>query len=489
MADNSKYIINIQRKKVILEERSEAKLVFEGGITGAPGVATGKLRFIPDLAKIKKLRRGDILLTKEVQPGWGQILKLPVGIITSHGGPTSHIGVLSRDMDIPCIVGADDAIGKLKKLDNQFVTIDASEKKIYKGKLPLNIVNQKIDIRELKPTKTKIGLMFAHPRPEKYFAPLSNYASYGGNNLLRTEFALLLEIGIHPRALVDHFHGILQDKELTSKINKLIKGYNNAKEFYIDIMAKSIGECTSIFPEHETVIRTLDTKTNEYRDLLGGENYEKEEINPMMGWRGALRFISPANRQVSIWELEVMKRLMKMGHNHLSLTIPVCRDPIELLGGEELRQKMKKAGRKDWQEWKGIYEIMEEVGIRPHTDIKVGIEIETPSNVIRSDEFAAVLDFSTFGPNDLTQFCLACDRENAEINKIYSSDNPAILEAIRKVTRSFKRAGKTINIVGQNFSQILLETLLQEGIDSIGTSWEGYFDLVEKIAELEKHIK
>lgn len=485
MKDNAKHI-NIVRKKISLDSNNRANSVFDGGITGAPGVAVGRLCFVPDLSQIKKLQKGDILLTKEVQPGWGNVLKLPAGIITDRGGPTSHIGVLSRDMDIPCIVGSDNAIEKLKNLDGQIITIDASEKKVYQGELSLDATEKEINIENLKPTKTKTGLMFAHPMPEKYFAPLGNYASYDGNKLLRTEFSLLLEIGVHPLALVDYFYGKLKNEDLKIKIDKLIAGYDNAKEFYIDVMAKSIEQCVSIFPEHETVVRTLDTKTNEYRDLLGGKNYEKEETNPMMGWRGALRFISPANRQVSIWELETVKKLMGMGYKKLALTIPVCRDPIELIGGEELRQKIKKAGFKDWQEWKGIYEIMEEVGIRPHKDIKVGIEIETPSNVIRSDEFADVLDFSTFGPNDLTQFCLACDRENAEINKIYSSDNPAILEAIKKVIRSFKKAGKTINIVGQNFSQIFLETLIQEGIDCIATSWEGYFDLVEKVAKIEK---
>lgn len=480
--------IKIKTKSIKKETIKNIQPVFEGGINVSSGVVSGRLCCVEDISKIDKVKDQDILLAKEIQPGWGSVLKKPAGIITDRGGPTSHVGVLARDMQIPCLLGTRNATEILKSLDGTSITLDATNRRIYQGELELGEKEEKIDIANLPVTKTKIGLMFAHPTPERDFAGLREFPSFGGNKLIRTEFSLLLEIGIHPRALADHYQGNLKSRELRVKINNLISDYKDAKEFYIEKMAASIAENIRIFPEHESIIRTLDTKSSEYRQLLGGESYEGEESNPMMGWRGALRFISPEHREVSLWELEVIKRLMEMGYKNLALTIPIVRDPLELTGGKNLREMMKGNNYEDWQDWKGVFEIMNEAGIEPHKDIPVGIEIEVPSNVIRSDEFAEILDFSTFGPNDLTQFCLAVDRENAELSRIYKPTNPAVLKAMKAVIRSYKKFGKRINIVGQNFAPEFLEFLVGEGIECIGTTWDSYFDVVKTVSKIEKNL-
>jgi len=433
-------------------------------------------------------------LAKEVQPGFGSVLKKPAGIIIERGGLTSHIGVLSRDMGIACIVGiGEEGLSILKKFDGKMVTIDAAHNKIFEGKLEVEEKEESVNIGELKTTKTrlgltKIGLMFSYPMPEKELALLGKYPSFGGNLLIRTEFILLLEIGIHPLALVQHYQKKLTPADLKEKIDKAISYYGDAKTFYIEKMVQGIIENLKVFPEHPAIIRALDVKSNEYKELIGGNFYEPEESNPMMGLRGAFRFIHPQFREISKWEIEVIKKIREKGYKNVKLSFPMVRDPLELVGGEKLREKIKKASFENWQDFKGIFEIMEEAGLKPHKDIKVGIEIEVPSNVIRSDEFAEILDFGQFGPNDLTQFLLACDRENLQLNRVFDPSNEAVLWAIRKTIKSFKKFGRGITIVGQNFPQDLLRILLEEKIDCIGTTGEGYFDLVKKVVEIEKSL-
>ncbi len=469
--------------------------LFEGGMGVSPGIASGKLRYVPELSQAEKIEEGEILLAREIQPGWGSVLKKPAGIIVEHGGLTSHIGVLSRDMGMACIVGIGmEGLLILKKFDGKFITIDATNSKIFEGKPEIEEKEEKIDIEVLKATRTrtgltKIGLMFSYPIPEKELALLDKYSSFGGNLLIRTEFILLLEIGIHPAALVDFQRGKIKDDNLNKKIKEAISYYGDAKTFFIEKMASGIIGNLDVFPRHPSTVRVLDIKSNEYKGLIGGNFYEKDESNPMMGFRGAFRFISPEMREVSRWEIEAIKKLKERGYKNLQLTFPMVRDPLELLGGEKLREKMKKAGFENWQDYKGIFEIMEEVGLKPHQDIKVGIEIEVPSNVLRADEFAKILDFGQIGPGDLTQFCLAVDRENLKLSRVFNSANEAVTEAVKMVIRSYKRLGKEISIVGQSFPEEFLKVLIEEKIDCIGTAGEGYFDLVKKIAKIESTLK
>lgn len=482
--------IKLKTKKI--KSESGAKLIFEGGMGVSAGIASGKLRYVPELNVAEKIQDGEILLAREIQPGWGSVLKKPAGIIIETGGPTSHIGVLSRDMGIACIVGVGmEGLLILKKFDGKTVTIDAAHNKIFEGKLESEEKEEKIDIGALEATHTrtgltKVGLMFSYPIPEKELAFLNKYPSFGGNLLIRTEFLLLLEIGIHPMALVQHYENKMFEENLRNKIDKAVSYYGDAKNFYIEKMVQGIIENLKFFPDHSSNIRTLDIKGSEYKELIGGSFYETEEANPMMGFRGAFRFISPQFREISKWEIEVIKKLIEKGYKNIKLTFPMVRDPLEILGGAKLREKTKKAGFENWQDFKGIFEIMEEAGLRPHEDIEVGIEIEVPSNIFRIEEFAEILDFGQIGLNDLTQFCLACDRENLQLNKIFNPANEAIISAARKAIRAFKGAGKEISVVGQNFPEEFLKALLEEKIDCIGTTGEGYFDLVKKISEIEK---
>jgi len=482
-------IIRLKYGKI--RETSGMRSLFEGGMGISPGVVSGRLRYISELSKAKNIRNGEIILTKEIQPGWGSVLKKPAGILVEYGGPTSHIGGLSRDMGIACIVGIGQAgLSNLKKFDGKIITIDAVRSMVFEGRPDIEEIEERIDIEELKSIRTrtglaKVGLMFSYPLPEKELAFLDDYRFFGGNLLIRTEFILLLEIGIHPLVLFWHFKRRITDKILKKKIDRIISYYGDAKTFYIEKMVQGIIENLKIFPNHSSNIRTLDIKSSEYRELIGGKLCEKNESNPMMGFRGAFRFISPEEREISKWQLEVIKKLKGMGYKDLKLIFPMVRDPLELVGGEKLREKMKKAGFLNWRDYKGIFEIMEEVGLRPHKDIKVGIEIEVPSNVFRAEEFAKILDFGQIGPNDLNQFCLACGRENLQLSRVFNLSNPTTILAAKQAIKAFKKFNKEITIVGQNFPDEFLRMLIKEKIDCIGTTSEGYFDLVKKIAELE----
>lgn len=484
----------IKLKIKTIKDESNAHLIFKGGLGVSPGIASGKLRYMAELSQAIKVEEGEIILAKDIQVGWGSVLKKPAGIIVQHGGPTSHIGVLSMDMGIACIVGiGEEGLLILKEFDGKIVTIDATHDKIFEGKPEFEEKERVIDIGTLKTTKTrtgltKVGLMFSYPVPEKELSVLNKYSSFGGNLLIRTEFILLLEVGIHPMALIQHYENKIFNAELKEKIDKAISYYGSARNFFIEKMVNGIINNLNVFPDCPNTIRTFDIKSNEYKELIGGSFYEKDESNPMMGFRGAFRFISPEEREISKWQLEVIKKIKEMGYKNLKLIFPMVRDPLELAGGERLREKIKKAGFENWRDFKGIFEIMEEVGLKPHQDIKVGIEIEVPSNVLRAEEFAEILDFGQIGPNDLTQFCLASDRENLNLNKVFNPANPAVITAVKKVIKDFKSKNKEITIIGQNFPEEFLKVLIEEGIDCIGTTGEEYFDLIEKIAEIEENL-
>lgn len=488
MTDENKYNIKLKKKVISRKHQKGAEIILKGGIGVSPGVASGKVNYIKKTSELNKLKKGEILVAEEVDAGWGHALKEINGIIINRGGRTSHIGVLSRDLGIPCILGTNNATEILKPREGKWITLDSTNQRVYKRALEIEEKEEDFDIRNLERINTKVGLMFSFQNRVKDFSALKEYSSFGGNILIRSEFILLSEIGVYPLALRDHFYGKLKNFKLKNLIDGLIRNYKNAKEYYIEKLSKGIAKCASIFPENDTIIRTLDIKSNEYKSLPGGEEYLEKETNPMMGLRGAYYFISPSQREISRWTIEAVKRAMRMGYKNISLAIPIVRDPLELTGGKELRKWMKKSGKKDWKEWKGVFEIIKETGIEPHKDLKIGIEVEVGTNILRSDEFANVLDFGTFGPNDLTQFLLAVDRECGELSRVYTLDNKAVNLGIRKAIKEYKKRGKKINIVGQNFSLSFIKLLVEKKIDCIGVSVDSYIDTVKRIAKMEREL-
>lgn len=478
-------IVEMKRKEIAKGVVTTA--IMSTGRTGSPGVGSGKV-FIANSVQdaINNLKKGDILVTKRTDPDWNPILHLPSAVITDIGGVNCHAAIISRERSIPCIVGSGNATETLTHYSGEYVTLDAEKNTIYEGALPLLLTGEDIVISELlnNPTKTQIGLIISNPDTARRMHSLKELGNNFLISLLRIEF-LLTEIGVHPRTLEDYDKNKISDKTLIKNIEKKIQGYKSGKDYYISKLSEGIAQFASVFPDSKITLRTTDFKTNEYGSLIGGNLYEKEEANPMMGWRGLIRSLSPENRETTKWEMEAIKTAREMGYKNIQVMFPVVRDPIELTGGAEL----EKIG------CKGIFEIMNEVGLtRGRDGLQVGMMVEVPANVILIDSFIDTgLDFISFGTNDLTQFTLAVDRDgNENIQSIgYKETNPAVVEMVKHVIKRCNARGVKTGICGQAPSNNpdFVEMLIKEGVGSIGVMPDRFLPTYNLVRAAEKILK
>lgn len=480
------------KRKIIAEGVGEkADIIFKGGITGAPGVASGIAVLADTIEEARQAidspenkGKNIILVTKETKPDWVSVMEKVNGIITRVGGATCHAAIVSRELEVPCIVGAGATNKVFEKYAGKQITLDATERKIYEGELTLQEIGENIDVRELlkKPTKTKIGLIISNPDMARKMHALSELGPNFMISLLRIEF-LLNDIGVHINSLVDFDKGELAP-DLRKKVAEKITGYASGKEYFITKLSEGIASFAAVFPQSDITVRSTDFKTNEYENLIGGNAYETEEENPMMGWRGLVRSLAPENREAFKWELEAIKKAREMGYENIKLMFPVVRDPKELTGDPEL----------DAIGFKGAYEIMDEVGLkRGEGGLKVGIMVEVPTNAIRIHDFIDTgIDFISFGTNDLTQFTLAVDRDNEKLQKLswYGETNPAVVHLVKGAIRACKERGVETGICGQAPSNKpeFAKMLVEEGIGSIGVMPDRFLPTYRLVKEAEKNL-
>lgn len=484
-------VVEMKRKVIAQGAAEEANIIFKGGITGSPGVASGIAILANAIEEAKEKidspenkGRNFILLTKETKPDWVPVMKKVNGIITRVGGATCHAAIVSRELEVPCIVGAGEIGEVFEKYAGKPITLDATERRIFKGELPLREIGEDIDVRNLlkNPTKTKLGLIISNPDMARKMHALSKLGSNFMISLLRIEF-LLHEIGVHVNALVDFDKGNLA-ADLQKKVAKKIAGYSSGKDYFVTKLSEGIANFAAVFPGSDITVRSTDFKTNEYESLIGGNTYETEEENPMMGWRGLVRSLSAENREAFKWELEAIKKAREMGYENIKLMFPVVRDPKELTGDPEL----------DAIGFKGAYEIMDEVGLkRGKNGLKVGIMVEVPTNAVRINDFIDTgIDFISFGTNDLTQFALAVDRDNEKLQKLswYGETNPAVVNLVRGVIRACRQRGVETGICGQAPSNKpeLVKMLVEEGIGSIGVMPDRFLPTYRLVKEAEKNL-
>lgn len=484
-------VVRMREYVVSEEEAGKAETLFKGGISGCPGAAAG-IKLIAEtvdeantLLKSEKYKGKDVILvTDRTDPDWVPIMKKVKGIIARVGGPNCHAAIVSRELGIPCLVGVEDQIEALKNDEIQEITLDVRGLKVYKGKLSLKEIGEDIDVREIlnNPTETIVGINMAMPEEARKLHALAELRDKFKISLLRIEF-LLQDIGVHVNALVDFDEGKIDpNSDLYKRIADKIVGYGSGREYYIGKLSEGVASIASTFPNSDIILRTTDFKTNEYRNLIGGERYESIEDNPMMGERGLIRSLFPKNRAAFKWELEAIKKARDMGYGNIKIMFPVVRDPKELTGGPEL----------DAIGFKGAYEIMEEVGMERGKDgLKVGIMVEDPANVVRIDDFIdAGLDFISFGTNDLTQFTLAVDRDNGVLAKIpwYGETNPAVVSQVRRVIKICKSRGVETGICGNapSNSPEFVRMLVEEGIDSIGVTPDRILPTIGLVRQEEK---
>ncbi|MGB9681240.1 MAG: phosphoenolpyruvate synthase [Minisyncoccia bacterium] len=426
------------------------------GIAIGNQIAFGKVRVIKSLKELPQLQKGEILVTKMTDPDWTSAMSLASAIITDEGSKTCHAAIISRELGIPCIVGTKLATKILKT--GQEITLDCSsglEGKIYSGKIDFKV--KKYQLKEIPKLPVKICLNIGAPE----IAFQTSFLPNDGVGLAREEFIIAEKIKIHPLALL-HFNSLKRiikgkSKEkiifngktffrqelqrIVAKIEEMTIEHKDKKEYFVKELAEGIAQIASAFYPKEVIVRFSDFKTNEYKQLIGGEIFEPEEENPMLGWRGASRYYD--KRYQSAFELECLaiKRAREVfGLKNINVMVPFCRTPEE---GEKVKGIIFKHLKDD--------------------SLKIYVMAEIPSNFLLIDEFLNIFDGISIGSNDLTQLILGIDRDNPDLSKIGNENNEAVKKAISLLIKACRKRKKYVGICGQapsdylDFAQFLLE--------------------------------
>jgi len=435
----------IKNQKSKLEVKGELILAGDGA---SPGVGEGKVVIIKKAKEIGKVKKGNVLVTTMTSPDFVPAMKRAAAIITDKGGQTSHAAIVSRELGVPCVVGTKIATKILK--NGEHVVVDGKEGKIWLGKLKK--LKSKLKLKKVKSkslseskkirTATKLYVNLGEPDLAKEIAK----RNVDGVGLLRAEF-MIAQIGVHPQKLIQEGKENIFVEKLASGMLKFCRAFN----------------------PRPVVYRATDFKSNEYRHLRGGELFEPEEPNPLLGFRGAIRYISLP--QVFELELEAIKRVRnKHGYKNLWLMIPFVRTPKELLE---------------------VKRIIASKGLTRGASFKLWMMVEIPSNVLILKEFIKVgIDGVSIGSNDLTMLTLGLDRDNNEVAHEFDERNPAVLKAIRKVVKTCHKHGITSSICGQAPSEYpeLVEKLVRWGITSISVNPDAIERTREIIAWAEKRL-
>ena len=428
-------------------------------------IATGIARILHSPKDAEKLKDGEIVVTELTSPDWDPILKKASAIVTDKGGRTSHASIIARELGVPAIVGSGD--GTTKIADGQAITVNCAEGKtgfVYEGKLKYKETS--IDFSEIKMPESTEVMMIAGD-PEKAFK-LSYYPN-DGIGLMRIEFIINRSIRIHPMALVKFNE--LKDQGAKNEIELLTHHYKNKEQYFIEKLAEGVATLAAAFYPKDVIVRMSDFKTNEYANLLGGEEFEPVEENPMLGFRGASRYYHDLYKEGFRLECEAMKLVRdEMGLTNVKLMIPFCRTVEE--------------GRK-------VIGIMQKYGLKQgKNDLEILVMAEIPSNVLQAEEFAKIFDGFSIGSNDLTQLTLGIDRDSALVANLFSEQNMAAKEMITMMIERAKQSGSKIGLCGQapsDFSEFA-NFLVNQGIDSISFNPDAILKGIENIRKAEAKI-
>tara|TARA_R110001606_G_scaffold388247_2_gene553435 strand:+ start:793 stop:3204 length:2412 start_codon:yes stop_codon:yes gene_type:complete len=390
-------------------------------------------------------QEGDILVTDITTPDWENLMQKAGGIITNKGGRVCHASIIAREFGIPTIVGTGNATEVLK--NHQNVTISCCQGDIgyvYDGFIGYNY--QETNLDNLKETKTKLMLNVANPS----HAFKNSMLPHQGVGLLRLEFIINNFVKVHPNALIAYDEGKLEDESLKQYISSLIKGFRNGEDYYITMIQRGVGRIAAAFYPYRVIVRFSDFKSNEYKSLRGGEIFEPDEENPMIGWRGCSRYYSENFEQAFGYECRAIKNVRNlMGLSNVIIMLPFCRTVDEVV---KVQDTMRKYGL-----------------VRGENDLHIYLMCEIPSNVILGEEFANYVDGFSIGSNDLTQLTLGLDRDSGLVSHLFDERNPAVKKMISMIIEICKRRGKKIGICGQAPSDYpeFAKFLVEEGIDSI----------------------
>ncbi|WP_223454997.1 MULTISPECIES: phosphoenolpyruvate synthase [unclassified Pseudomonas] len=425
-------------------------------------IGAGKVRIIKDVSEMDKVQPGDVLVSDMTDPDWEPVMKRASAIVTNRGGRTCHAAIIARELGIPAVVGCGNATHLLK--DGQGVTVSCAEGDtgfIFEGELGFDIKKNSVDAMPELPFKIMMNV--GNPDRAFDFAQLPN----AGVGLARLEFIINRMIGVHPKALLNYDGLPLDIKE---SVDKRIAGYDDPVGFYVEKLVEGISTLAAAFWPKKVIVRLSDFKSNEYANLIGGKLYEPEEENPMLGFRGASRYISESFRDCFELECRALKRVRnEMGLTNVEIMVPFVRT----LG-----------------EASQVVDLLAENGLaRGQNGLRVIMMCELPSNAILAEEFLEFFDGFSIGSNDLTQLTLGLDRDSGIIAHLFDERNPAVKKLLANAIAACNKAGKYIGICGQGPSDHpdLAKWLMEQGIESVSLNpdsvLETWFFLAEGQAQ------
>lgn len=469
--DGKMYIVQARPETVYrnkkLHEFKQYTLLEKGNIicSGAGlgnKIVSGKARILHSPSEISKLSAGEILVTERTDPDWDPIMKKAAAIITDQGGRTSHAAIVARELGAVAVVGTGNGSKSIK--DGQIITVSTARGNlgvVYDGLLKWE--EKTIDISAIPKTKTKVMLILAQPDEAFGFSLLPN----DGVGLMRMEFIISNTIGIHPMAL-KHFDTIT-DSAVKEKIEKTTRLYKSKEDFFIQSLAEATAKMAAAFYPKEVIVRMSDFKSNEYANLLGGKQFEPNEENPMIGFRGASRYYHPLYKDAFEMECKAMKIVRDdMGLTNIKLMIPFCRSITE---AEKVIAVMDGCGLK-----------------RNENGLELYVMIEIPSNALLAEEFAKYFDGFSIGSNDLTQLTLGADRDSELLSEVFNPFDPAVMQLIEMTLTKAKKTNTHTGLCGQAPSDYpeYAQFLVKNGIDSISFNPDALIKGIENIAVAEK---
>lgn len=466
--DGELYILQARPETVKSQSKGQAEqryklkgtgtVLAEGRAIGQK-IGTGPVRIVRDIKDMDQVQPGDILVTDMTDPNWEPVMKRASAIVTNRGGRTCHAAIIARELGIPAVVGCGDATESLK--DGMLVTVSCAEGdtgNIYDGLLETEVTE--VQRGTMPPIDIKITMNVGNPQLAFDFCQIPNH----GVGLARLEFVINNNIGVHPKAILDYPN---VDADLKKAVESVARGHASPRAFYVDKVAEGVATIAAAFWPKPVIVRLSDFKSNEYRKLIGGSRYEPEEENPMLGFRGASRYLSPDFGEAFAMECEALKRVRKdMGLVNVEVMVPFVRT---LAQAEKVTNLLAQHGLKRGEE-----------------GLRVIMMCEVPSNAILADQFLEFFDGFSIGSNDLTQLTLGLDRDSGLdiLAKDFDERDPAVKALLSQAIQACRRQGKYVGICGQGPSDHpdFAQWLKEQGIGSISLNPDTVIDTWKQLA-------
>jgi pyruvate,water dikinase len=431
---------NIER--YLLKDRGP--VLCEGRSIGQK-IGAGPVRVVADLSEMDQVQVGDVLVTDMTDPDWEPVMKRAAAIVTNRGGRTCHAAIIARELGIPAVVGCGDATEKLSTGDA--VTVSCAEGDtgvVYSGQLDFDV--QANDVDDMPDLPFKLMMNVGNPDRAFDFRAIPG----DGVGLARLEFIINRMIGVHPKALLNYDD---IDEDTRARIDKRIGGYASPRDFFVDKLVEGVASIAAAFYPKKVIVRLSDFKSNEYAHLIGGQGFEPDEENPMLGFRGASRYISDSFRDCFAMECEAMKRVRdEMGLTNVELMIPFVRTVGEA---------------------RHVVSLLDEHGLRRgENGLRLIMMCELPANALLADQFLEHFDGFSIGSNDLTQLTLGLDRDSGLVAHLFDERNDAVKVLLKMAIDACKKQNKYVGICGQGPSDHpdLAQWLVEQGIDSVSLS-------------------